>query len=180
MNEGGGLGAALIRLVGDLEGPLVLLVTTVCYLLALWTFFQGCLRLFKTSEDKFHAPGGAGTALSFVLSAVLAALGASFDAVTKTLFGTTATGSTASLGYGGGQGADYDALLAAAFTAVALVGLLAFVRGVLMFRAAADGRPGASAGRAFAHVVGGVAAWHIVGVIQAVQTSLGIRVLEIQ
>ena len=175
-----GLGAALIALVGDIEGPLVLLVTTVCYLLALWTFLQGCLRLFKTSEDKFHAPGGAGTVLSFVLATVLAALGSSFNAVTKTVFGTTATGSVKGLGYGGERAADYDALLGAAFTLVALVGLLAFVRGVLMFRAAADGRPGATAGRAFAHVIGGVAAWHIVGVIRAVQTSLGIKVLEIQ
>ena len=178
MNDG--LGAALIRLVADILGPFLELLGIVCLLLAAWLFLQGCLRLFKTSEDKFHGPGGAGTALSFVGSAVLATLPAWFNAATETVFGTGSPGGAATLGYGGERGADYNAMLRAAFALVALVGLLAFVKGVLMFRAAADGRPGATAGRAFAHVIGGVAAWHITGVIQAVQSSLGIKVLKIQ
>ena len=81
---------------------------------------------------------------------------------------------------GESRGPEYGAMLRAAFALVALVGILAFVKGLLMFRAAADGRPGVTAGRAFAHMFGGVAAWHITGVIRAVQTSLGIEVLKIQ
>ena len=77
-------------------------------------------------------------------------------------------------------GADYDALLAAVFTLVSLVGLFAFIRGAFTLRAAADGKPGASGPKAFAHMAGGIAAWHIVAVIEAVQTSLGIAVLNIR
>ena len=77
-------------------------------------------------------------------------------------------------------GADYDALLAAVFTLVSLVGLFAFVRGAFTLRAAADGKHGASGPKAFAHMAGGIAAWHIVAVIEAVQTSLGIAVLNIR
>ena len=175
-----GLGGALIALVGNILGPFLELVAVVCYLLALWLFLQGCLRLFKTSEDKFHAPGGAGTVLSFVGASMLATLPAWFNAATETMFGTLSPASGASLGYGGERAAEYGAMLRAAFALVALVGILAFAKGVLMFRAAADGRPGATAGRAFAHMLGGVAAWHITGVIHAVQTSLGIKVLDIQ
>ena len=109
------------------------------------------------------------------------------------------------------RGADYDALLAAVFTLVSLVGLFspAFIRGAFTLRAAADGKPGAertqgtlqsprqpptlppsraradgkpgaSGPMAFAHMAGGIAAWHIVAVIEAVQTSLGIAVLNIR
>lgn len=178
MNDG--LGAALIRLVADILGPFLGLVGAVCYLLGLWLFLVGCLRVFKTAEDKFHAPGGVGTTLCFLLCAVMVTLPSWFNAATETMFGTVSPEGAASLGYGGARAADYDAMLRAAFALVALVGILAFVKGVLMLRAAADGRPGATGGRAFAHMLGGVAAWHISGVIRAVQTSLGIEVLKIQ
>ena len=58
-------------------------------------------------------------------------------------------------------------------------GLLAFLRGVFVLRAAADGQAGASAGRAAMHMLGGVCAWHAESLIGAVQTSLGIQVLRI-
>ena len=47
-------------------------------------------------------------------------------------------------------------------------------------RAAADGRPEASAPRALAHMAGGIAAWHLPAVIDALQTSLGFEVLRIR
>ena len=97
----------------------------------------------------------------------------------ESLFGTANPSGTASLGYGG-RGADYDALLAAVFALVALVGLFAFIRGAFVLRAAADARPGASGARAFGHMAGGIAAWHLGAVIDAVQTSLGIEVLSIR
>ena len=178
MAESNDLGQAMVSLVRDLEPALLLLVTVLCYVLALVAFAQGLLRLFKTSEDKFHAPSGAGTALSFLICIVMAALPSWLAAASESLFGTATPPGTASLGYGA-RGADYDALLAAVLALVALVGLFAFIRGAFVFRAAADGRPEASAGRAFAHMAGGLAAWHLPAVIDALQTSLGIEVLRI-
>ena len=173
------LGQAMIALVSDLEPALLLLVAALCYLLALVAFAQGLLRLFKTSEDKFHAPSGTGTALCFLICIVMAALPSWLGAASESLFGTSAPAGTASLGYGP-KGADYDALLGAVFALVALVGLFAFMRGAFVLRAAADGRPEASAPRAFAHMGGGIAAWHLPAVIDALQTSLGIEVLSIR
>ena len=179
MAEPNDLGQAMIALVSDLEPGLLLLVSALCYLLALTAFAQGLLRLLKTSEDKFHAPSGGGTALSFLICIVMAALPSWLTAAGESLFGAGAPSSAASLGYGG-RVADYDALLAAVFTLVGLVGLFAFIRGAFVLRAAADGKPGATAPRAFAHMVGGIAAWHIVAVIEAVQSSFGIAVLNIR
>lgn len=185
MSGSGDLGQAMIALVRDLEPGLLLLLSALCYVLALVAFAQGLLRLFKTSEDKFHAPSGAGTALSFLICIVLAALPAWIGAASESLFGSAAPAGTASLGYRGSpwygsRSADYDALLAAVFAIVALVGLFAFIRGAFVLRAAADARPGATGGRAFAHMAGGIAAWHLPAVIDALQTSLGIEVLSIR
>ena len=173
------LGQAMISLVRDLEPGLLLLVSALCYVLALFAFAQGLLRLLKTSEDKFHAPSGGGTALSFLICIVMAALPSWLSAAGESLFGSGTRPAAASLGYGA-RGAGYDALLAAVFTLVSLVGLFAFIRGAFTLRAAADGKPGASGPKAFAHMAGGIAAWHIVAVIEAVQTSLGIAVLNIR
>ena len=127
MAESNDLGQAMIALVRDLEPGLLLLVSALCYLLALAAFAQGLMRLLKTSEDKFHAPSGGGTALSFLICIVMAALPSWLTAAGESLFGAGAPSSAASLGYGG-RGADYDALLAAVFTVVGLVGLIAFIR----------------------------------------------------
>ena len=185
MADSNDLGQAMISLVRDLEPGLLLLVSALCYLLALFAFAQGLLRLLKTSEDKFHAPSAGGTALSFLICIVMAALPSWIGAASESLFGTAAPPGSASLGYrgsprSGGRGADYDALLAAVFTLVALVGLFAFIRGAFVLRAAADARPGASGARAFAHMAGGIAAWHLPAVIDAVQTSLGIAAVTIR
>ena len=180
MGEDAGIAGALINLVGNIRDPLLGLLAILCYVLALCAFLQGVMRVHQHSEDKYHAPSGLGTVLSFVICVVLVSLPAWMNAAGESLFGDGAAGGAAALGYGGGSAARFNELLGALFALVALVGLLAFIRGTFVLRAAADGRPGASAGRAFAHLIGGVAAWHMVALIDALQTTLGIQVLEIQ
>ena len=180
MSEGSGVAGALIRLVHDVRDPLLGLVSILCYVLALCAFFQGVMRVHKLSEDKYHAPSGMGTVLSFGICAVLASLPAWLGAAGESLFGGGAGQSAAAvLGYSGAGAERFNQLLGALFTLVALVGLFAFIKGTFVLRAAADGRPGAGAGRAFAHLIGGVAAWHMAALIDALQTTLGLRVLEI-
>ncbi|MDE0407023.1 MAG: hypothetical protein OXN81_04110 [Alphaproteobacteria bacterium] len=172
-----GLGGALISLVRDLDPALMRLISVACYLLGLLAFVQGCARLLRLSEDRFHGPSAAGTALCFAVCLVMVSFPSWIAAGSESLFGA-GTAASASLGHGS-AGADYDALLGAVLTVVGWVGLLAFLRGVFVLRAAADGQPGASAGRAAMHMLGGVCAWHAESLIGAVQTSLGIQVLRI-
>ena len=172
------LASALVNLVADLEPRLLTLIAIACYLLALIAFAVGLLRLLKYSEDKFHAPTIAGSVLCFLICAILVTLPSWIDAAGESLFAGARTATAASLGYGG-RGADWNALLDAVFRIVGLVGLVAAIRGVFMMRAAADGKQGATAGRAALHILGGICCWHVVPLIQAVQTTLGIRVLQI-
>ena len=168
-------GAALVSLARDLDPGLSALVSGVCYLLALVALAQGLLRLLKTSEDKFHAPSLAGTALCFLICAVLAAFPSWIDAAGETLFGASRR---PVLAYANAGDGNWNELILAAFWAVSWVGLFAFLRGVFMMRAAADGRAGATAGRAAMHMFGVVLAWHIAAFVDAVQSALGIRILQ--
>lgn len=174
-----GLGAALVNAVADLVPALLALASWLCYVLAALAFAAGCLRLLKSAEDKYRAPSGIGTALTFLLAPVLAAFPSVLAAAGTTLFGAAAGRTTAALGYAVAAGADYDAMIRAVLAIVQVIGLLAFVRGWFVLRNAADARQGATTGRAFAHLIGGVGAWHIVPLIGAVQTTLGLRILNV-
>lgn len=172
-----GIGEALVDAVADLDSPLRMLLSIVCYLLALIAFFQGCIRLLKYNEDKFHAPPLSGTVTSFAIAVVLIALPRVMEAGGQTFFrGDTPV--SVSLGYGA-RAADFDRMLGALLTVVELVGLLAFVKGIYVLRAASDGRGGASVPAAAMHMIGGLMLWHIAWVLLAVQTTLGIGVLRV-
>ena len=179
MGPGSGLGAALIGTVRDLVPALLALASWLCYVLAATAFCAGCLRLLKTVEDKYRAPSGVGTTLTFLLAPILAAFPSVLGAAGTTLFGDAAGRTTAALGYAGAGGADYDAMIAAVLAIVQVIGLGAFVRGWFVLRSAADARQGATTGRAFAHLIGGVGAWHIAPLIEAVQTTLGLSILNV-
>ena len=172
-----GIGEMLARAVADLDGPLRLLLSIVCYVLALIAFFQGCLRLLKYNEDKFHAPSVSGTVVSFLIAFVLIALPRVIEAGGQTFFAGDSP-VRVSLGYGG-RAADYDRMLGAVLTIVELIGLLAMIKGIFVLRAASDGSGGATVPGAAMHMLGGLMLWHIGWVLLAVQTTLGIGVLRI-
>ena len=75
------------------------------------------------------------------------------------------------------MGCRFAVLISAIFEIVSIIGLVAFVRGIFVLRVCSDGKPSASAGSAAMHMLGGVALWHIAAIIDALQTTLGIRIL---
>ena len=178
--ETGNLAAALINLVRDITPGFMALVGVVCWILGLILIVVTALRLLKHSDSlgKGSPPAAIGTLTTFMAGIVLLTLPAWLDATAKSVFGPGGTRTSAVLGYSS-RGADWDGLLSAVFTIVALVGLVAFIRGIFVLRAMSDGQPSASAGAAAMHLIGGTAAWHIVTVIDAVQTTLGIRILNV-
>ena len=170
-----GVGGALVALVADLLPGLLLLVSIACRLLGLGLFLTGLLRLLRQGSGTQQHPA-AGTALTFLAAAVLFSLPAWLDGAGDTFFGEARHAGV--LGYARG-GPDLTPLIEAVFAIVAVVGLAAFIRGVLVLRAAADNVPGASAGAAAMHLAGGVAAWHMPALVGALQTTLGIHILDI-
>jgi len=174
------LAEALIAFVHDVAGPFLGLVEIACWVAGLWLILLTALRMLKHSDTfgKGAPPAALGTLATFMAGVILLQLPAWMNALAITFFGTAETPGRAVLGYGDPSN-GIDQLLGAVFTIVALTGLVAFIRGIFVLRACSDGKPSASAGQAAMHLVGGTAAWHIVAVIDAVQTTLGIQILDI-
>lgn len=172
-----GLAGALVQAVADLEGPILLLAGLFCYLAALIVFVQGCLRLARYSE--VGAGGGSlwGAGAAFAVAAVLVSLPGVLEGAGESLFAGLSPGGAA-LGYGE-RSADFEKLLGAVFAIVQIVGLVAFVQGLFVLRAASDGQPGATVSRAAMHMIGGLLGWHILAVLIGVQKTLGIAVLNV-
>lgn len=175
------LAEALIAFVNDVAGPFLGLLEIVCWVSGLMLVLIAALRMLKHSDSfgKGAPPSAMGTLATFMAGIILLQLPAWMNALTVTFFGTAETPGRAVLGYGGVPDAGFTALLEAVFTIVALTGLIAFIKGIFVLRACSDGKPSATAGQAAMHIVGGAAAWHIVAVIDAVQTTLGIQILDI-
>ncbi len=171
----------VIALVGDVLEPVLGLILAMCFVAGLWLLLLTALRMLKHGDSfgKGAPPAALGTTATFLAGVVCVRLPSWLDASVTTIFGTNDLHRTASLGYASDPSSPFDGLLAAVFAIVSLAGLFAFIRGIFVLRACSDGKPSATAGSAAMHLVGGTAAWHIVAVIDAVQTTLGIRVLDI-
>ena len=177
--DGPGLADALVKAVGIVLPAGKLLVSILCYVIGLAVAFVALLRLMRSSEQGMRAPSGIGTVATFLVAAVFLAFPEVMSAFGKTAFGERAPGAGASLAYAGGNAADYDLVLWAVFRIVEFVGLFWFLKGWFVLRDAADEKNGATGGKAMAHILGGVCAWHILWVMEAVQNTLGIEVLRI-
>lgn len=175
------LAEMLIAFVADIRGPAIALILAVCWITGLWLILLTALRMLKHSDSfgKGAPPAALGTLATFLAGVVLLRLPAWLNATTTSIFGAVPGHRSASIGYATSPDSPFDGLLAAVFAIVSLVGLIAFIRGIFVLRACSDGKPSASAGSAAMHMLGGVAAWHIVAIIDALQTTLGIRVLDI-
>ena len=175
-----GLGDALVSFVRTLLAEGKPLLEIACYAIGAFVFFQALLRLVRSGEEGLRGPSGTGTVLTFLAAIALLTFPQWLDAWGETLFGQTNAGAGASLAYAQGEkGGRYDLLLWAVFKVVQFVGLLSFLRGFFVLRDSADGRNGATAGKGFAHMIGGVCAWHILWVVDRVQNTLGIAPLTI-
>ena len=74
--------------------------------------------------------------------------------------------------YNQASGGDFDAVIAAVMVFVQLLGLIAFIRGVLILKALGENKDGAM-GRALTHIFGGAAAINIAWAVKVLAFSIG-------
>ena len=172
------LAGILVGLVRNLTGPLKSVVLLVCWSAGILVFISGCFRLIRRGDGRGQAESGTGTFLTFAASAALLVFPELLDAGGRSLFGYLPSQGTAVLAYGSGE-EKHEELLWAVFQIVQLMGMFAFLKAWFVFRDAADGTRGATASQGFAHLVGGIAGWWILPLIDAVQNTLGISPLRI-
>ena len=172
-----GFDERLVAAVANIEPGAYAVLTATVYIMGLCGFGAGLLRLARMSNRYASPPTGAGTVLCFATGTAMFAFPSWLESGAVSLFGLGPR--VDALSYGGGVGAaEYNALLASLFVIVEFVGLVSFLRGWLVLRAAADGGQRTTMGSGVWHIVGGLLGWHIVPVLHAVQSTMGLELLR--
>lgn len=128
---------------------------------------MGDSRFTMTQPTELKGPG-----LAIFVGAMLIYLPGSLSAVTWTLWNQ----STGLMPYvpGTNTSAEFEAIINVSFQIISFVGLVAFVRGWMILAKIGDHSGQGGMGKALAHIIGGVLAFHISATVYMVQATLGL------
>lgn len=177
-----GLDAMIVAFMDDIGGPMQTLLSASSYIFAIGFLLLGISRLNRKMEEGPRGPAGMGTIMTFITSGVLFSGGHMMGAFTNTLFGTT-NGAVANkatidpngvMGFSATDMARIEVVIQALMMFVAIVGMIAFIRGWFVLRAFADGQQGATMAQGLTFIFGGAMAINLGPLINAVQQTLGI------
>lgn len=179
----GGLDGILVCAMGDVMGPLHVVLNFFAFCAGVIFLMIGISRLIKSAQEGARGPGGIGTIMTFVTGGALISYNELMRAFTTTFTGSSSTKAHLKLSYnicGGGADAtcaESDAAHAALTSVlqfVIIVGLISFVRGIFIVRGVAEGNQQASVMAGVTHLVGGALAVNLGPILNAVQTTLGL------
>ena len=148
--------------------------------------FQSLVRLSRASQFS----GGfsptqslyAGPIVGFLIAGALIGLPDTWLTINSTIFDDRANDSI--LAYSGvafstlpggftmPAGATFDAFMLVIILIIQLIGWIAFVRGLLMIKRAAEGSGQASYGTAITHIFGGVLAANLIATVDVIQQTV--------
>ena len=173
-----GLDGMLVCMMGDMMGPLHVVLNFFAFCAGMVLLMIGVSRLLKSAQDGARGPGGIGTIMTFVTGAALISYNELMRAFSTTLMGNPITATYAEMQYAEGMSEAEIAAAHSTITAilqfVIIVGLISFVRGIFIIRSVAEGNQQASIMAAITHLVGGALAVNLGPLLNAVQTTLGI------
>ncbi len=173
-----GLDGMLINFMGDMMGPMHVVLNFFAFCAGMILLMIGTSRLIKSAQDGARGPGGLGTIMTFVVGAGLISYNELVRAFSTTFTSSPVTFTNAKMSYTQGMtGAEVDAahyVITAIIQFMIVVGLISFVRGLFIVRGVAEGNSQSSIMAGLTHIVGGALAVNLGPVINAVQSTLGI------
>lgn len=173
-----GLDALLVCMMGDMMGPLHVVLNFFAFCAGMILLMIGVSRLIKSAQDGARGPGGIGTVMTFVAGAALISYNDMIRAFSTTLVGSPVSFTFATMQYTtgmtGAEVAAAHATISAILQFVIVVGLISFVRGIFIIRSVAEGNQQASIMAGVTHIVGGALAVNLGPVLNMVQNTLGI------
>ncbi|MGE4313110.1 MAG: hypothetical protein AB7E85_02405 [Pseudobdellovibrionaceae bacterium] len=187
--SGNGLDGMLFFFIMDIFNPMMKLIANFGYVAGIILVMVGISRLLKTSQEGAKGPGGIGTLFVFFVAGCLLSLDAILGAVGGSFFNSDFFGL-----FGGGHVADFAllsqstgdaaidnhilAVISAVVGFMIIIGTIAFVRGIFLLHQVADGNQQASLMAAMTHIIGGAFAVNIGSVINAVESTFGLNVVQ--
>jgi hypothetical protein len=174
----GGLDELLVNLMTDIMGPMTNLSMWFCYVAGTIFVIIGIMRLIKSAQEGPRGPGGIGTIMTFLIGGALLSMNSMMTVFSMSLGfglqGDTQAALTYTAGLGDPEVAHVHAVISAALRFMIVIGYISFIRGFFILRAVAEGGQQVSIMAGITHLVGGVMAVNLGGMINVVQNTLGI------
>lgn len=171
-----GLDGKLVDLMQDIWEPMQFLIVGFCYLAGIILIMIGISRLLKTEQEGPKGPTGIGTIFMFLTGGVLLSINSILGSAVNSVFQSGAENNAALTYTEGLEGVagNANAVIGAVMAFVAIIGWISFIRGFFIMKDVAHGNGQASAMAGITHIIGGAIAVNLGGIINAVQTTLGI------
>jgi len=176
-SSGVGLDGMIVKLMSNITEPTIWVVGWFGWLAGLVFVFIGISRLLKTEQEGARGPTGIGTIMTFLVAGCLFSLNSIISFINTSIFGSSALKTKAALQYTDGLGTASEhihAVISAIIAFSAIIGWISIARGLFIVRGVSEGNSQASMMAGMTHLIGGVLAINLGGVIMAVQTTLGI------
>lgn len=176
-SSGVGLDAMIVNLVSNIMAPTIWAVGWIGWIAGLIFVFIGISRILKSEQDGPKGPTGIGTLTTFLIAGALFSLNSIVTFLNNTVFGSSAITSNGVLQYTAGLGGaetHVHAVISAIIGFAMVIGWISLVRGLFIVRGVSEGNSQASMMAAVTHLIGGALAINLGGVINAVQSTLGI------
>ena len=164
--------------MSDIFGPVTVLINFFGLVAGIILIMIGISRIIKSTQEGSKGPLGLGTIMTFLAGGALISSNALIRAFSTSFFQSPITFTYATLQYTDGldmaaQG-HITTVISAILKFVIMVGLISFVRGIIIVRDVAEGKQQASMMAGMTHVIGGALAVNLGPLLNTVQSTLGI------
>jgi intracellular multiplication protein IcmC len=150
---------------------LFLLVTAVSYVMGMYLMCSGVMKMRTCGDTRSAAQGGdlRGALTTIVIGILFVYLPSTLKVTLSTIYGNdTVTAYDSS-------GTWYDQTLAVVVSIVQLVGLISFIRGLIIFYKVGNGNSQqVTIGKGVTHVVGGILAFNLLATVDILATTFGL------
>jgi len=180
--SGSGMDKMIVDFVSNTYGPMSMLLQVFTYIAAIILLLTAISRLIKTAQDGPRGPTGLGTIMTFLVAGALFSFGDMMGSFSSSLFGDANVSVNANIGATViSDQADRDkvaAVIEAVMLFIMIVGAIAFIRGLFVLRAFADGSTNATLAQGLTFLIGGVLAINLGELVNVLQATVGINPLS--
>jgi len=176
---GGGIGldGLMLNLVDNIKSPMIFMLSVMSIIIGIFLVFRGLVKASKYGTDpRTHSVTH--ILSSIIIGTILYTVGTSLDFIMGTVFGDQNIGgpgaimATIAFNFGPNTGHFQEAVYAA-LTFFQLIGFIAFIRGWLILKDAAEGHGQKTVAQGLTHILGGVLAINIYRFLEVMDQTFG-------